>query len=491
MRNIRFVFLMVFVFCAMSVFAQKFSVTSIDPSGYPQISVGVTVLEKAEATQQDFKVYEEAKNVNFTFLKNSAGSPATGGKAICFLIEASGHTYGAPVDNFRKAVISALSAMGVDDKVDVCYFGKANSDGKSLNVLSAEFTSDKDILKNEINSKIVAARDTNRVADVFKSIYECLDFINSKKDLPSTKILIVLSAAINNSKSPIKSDDCIDKATKFNIPVYTITYKTSNRYAADNFVRISDKTNAKSVSAKSVSDITTGITDFMADADKNAVTPDNSYTLTFMSTQSADSNRFEIEYKGEKQNAAYAIPEGKASFWKKYIIIIIVVALLLLALVAVVVFLVMRSGKKKKVENDRLKSIEDRNMQLQDQLRQSKESKTVVTPKEPQKFDLKRTMIGGGGGSPMLLVSAANFSKNFPLNKQKLTIGRTNSNDIMIPEQTVSSNHASLVNEGGNWFIVDNNSTNGTFVNGTRVSRQKLNNNDTIKLGAANLKIQF
>jgi hypothetical protein len=152
---------------------------------------------------------------------------------------------------------------------------------------------------------------------------------------------------------------------------------------------------------------------------------------------------------------------------------------------------VLRSGKKKKAEHDRLKAIEDRNLQLQEQLRQSKESKTVVTPKEPQKFDLKRTIIGGGGGSPMLMVSAGNFSKSFALSKQKLTIGRTNSNDIMIPEQTVSSNHASLLNEGGNWYIVDNNSTNGTFVNGTRVSRQKLNNNDIIKLGAANLKIQF
>ena len=160
-----------------------------------------------------------------------------------------------------------MGKIGENDKVDVCYFGKANSDGKSLNVLSAEFTNDKSTLRNEISSKINATKDTNPVADVYKSIYECLDFFNSKKDLSGSKILIVLSAAINNSKSPIKAEDCIDKSSKFNIPIYTITYKTANKYAADNFIRLSDKTNGKSTSAKNLGELNTAISDFMGAAD--------------------------------------------------------------------------------------------------------------------------------------------------------------------------------------------------------------------------------
>jgi pSer/pThr/pTyr-binding forkhead associated (FHA) protein len=77
------------------------------------------------------------------------------------------------------------------------------------------------------------------------------------------------------------------------------------------------------------------------------------------------------------------------------------------------------------------------------------------------------------------------------MNKIKMTIGRNAGNDIVIPETTVSGNHADLVNEGGNWYIIDANSTNGVLVNGTKVSKQRLNNNDLIKLGAATLKIQF
>jgi hypothetical protein len=471
--------------------AQKFSITNTDPANYPQIVVNVSLQDDAEeAIQADFKVLEEGKEVPFTFSKD-AGETGGGAKAICFLIEASGFTYGTPIENFKKAITSAINILGDKDKINVCYFGKANSDGRSLNTLSAEFTNDKSTLINELKSKVVAVRDTNRSADVFKSIYECLDFINSKQDLPPTKILIVISAAINNSKSPIKADDCIDRANKYSIPVYTVTYKTGNRYAADNFVRISDQTNGKSESAKTSDEISTAINDFVTAADKNSVAPSNSYTIEFATTQGGELINFEIQYKGEKQNGSFTVPADKISFWNKFMIWIIIGIVLFLLIATLIVWFILKGKKKSSAENDRLRAAEERNIQLQQQLNQSKEVKTQVTPKEPQKFDLKKTQIGGGGGTPMLMISAGNFSKNFPLNKPQITIGRVEGNDIVVPEQTVSSKHATVVNEGGNWFIVDNNSTNGTFVNGTRINKQRITPSDVIKLGAAFLKIQF
>ena len=474
-----------------SAFAQQFSIINTDPSNYPQISVSVDVQDKEEAVQADFKVYEDGKEIPFVFSKDAL-SGGGGSKAVCFLIEASGYTYGAPLDNFKKAVTAAIQSCGESDKINVCYFGKANSDGRSLNTLSAEFTSDKSTLVSELKSKVTAARDTNRVSDVFKSIYECLDFINSKQDLPSNKILIVISAAINNSRSPIKAEDCIDQANKFSIPVYTITYKTNNRYAADNFVRISDKTSGRSQSAKTSDEISTAISDFVGKADQAAVPEGNSYTLQFTTSQSGDMNPFEISYKGSKISGSFAVPADKISFWSKYLIWIIIGAALLVVLLTLVIWFVMKGKKQKSsAENERLRAMEERNIQLQQQLNQSREVKTQVGPQEPQKFDLKRTQIGGGGGTPMLMVSAGDFSKNFPLNKPQITLGRSQGNDIVIPEKTVSGNHATLINENGNWFILDNNSTNGTFVNGTRVNKQRVAASDVIKLGAAFLKIQF
>lgn len=474
-----------------AAFGQQFSIINSDASNYPQVVVNVELQDMEEALQADFKVFEEGKEVPFTFSKDAV-STGGGGKAICFLIEASGHTYGTPIENFKKAVTAAIQACGENDKINVCYFGKANADGRSLNTLSAEFTSDKSTLISELKSKVTAARDTNRVADVFKSIYECLDFMNSKQDLPSNKVLVVISAAINNSKSPIKAEDCIDKANKYTIPVYTVTYKTNNRYAADNFVRISDKTEGQSQSAKTADEISSAISDFVTKVDENAVSPTNSYTIEFTTSQSNELNPYEITFKGNKQSGSFVIPADKqVSFWSKYMIWIIVVAVILVIAILLVVWLMMQGKKKKSGENDRIRSMEERNIQLQQQLNQSKEAKTQVGPQEPQKFDLKRTQIGGGGGTPLLMVSSGDFSKNFPLNKPQLTIGRNAGNDIVIPEKTVSGTHATLINENGNWFLLDNNSTNGTFVNGTKINKQRIAATDVIKLGAAFLKIQF
>ena len=61
---------------------------------------------------------------------------------------------------------------------------------------------------------------------------------------------------------------------------------------------------------------------------------------------------------------------------------------------------------------------------------------------------------------------------------KQYTIGKEKSNDIVIDNDiTVSRSHAVLFEDNnGNVFISDSNSTNGTYVNGTRIKqKQKFN----------------
>ena len=53
---------------------------------------------------------------------------------------------------------------------------------------------------------------------------------------------------------------------------------------------------------------------------------------------------------------------------------------------------------------------------------------------------------------------------------QKLSIGRDISSDVAIVDSKVSRNHASIVSRGGKLFIEDHNSTNGTYLNGEKLS---------------------
>ncbi|KOY88034.1 hypothetical protein AD998_03565 [bacterium 336/3] len=93
--------------------------------------------------------------------------------------------------------------------------------------------------------------------------------------------------------------------------------------------------------------------------------------------------------------------------------------------------------------------------------------------------------MGVGGGTPTLSVTGEGISKTFELHKPTMTIGRKEDNDIVIPVQSVSGKHAILTNEGGNWFITDNGSTNGVIVNGNKVDKHILKQGDKIQLGGA------
>src|SRR5258708_11423006 len=65
----------------------------------------------------------------------------------------------------------------------------------------------------------------------------------------------------------------------------------------------------------------------------------------------------------------------------------------------------------------------------------------------------------------------------------RLTIGRLPFNTIQIIDRTVSGFHAELVSEHGHYRLHDRGSSNGTFVNGEKVSDYHLNEACTISFG--------
>jgi hypothetical protein len=71
-----------------------------------------------------------------------------------------------------------------------------------------------------------------------------------------------------------------------------------------------------------------------------------------------------------------------------------------------------------------------------------------------------------------------------PLSEQPLYIGRGPENDVVVPEQTVSSNHASVWMESGQVWLKDLGSRNGTFVNDNRIQgATPVNVGDSVRLG--------
>ena len=71
----------------------------------------------------------------------------------------------------------------------------------------------------------------------------------------------------------------------------------------------------------------------------------------------------------------------------------------------------------------------------------------------------------------------------FYLNKDIVTAGKLRVNDLQFNDRTVSRNHCKFVKSDDTYKLVDCNSTNGTYVNGYRITEKILNPNDNIAIG--------
>jgi pSer/pThr/pTyr-binding forkhead associated (FHA) protein len=75
-----------------------------------------------------------------------------------------------------------------------------------------------------------------------------------------------------------------------------------------------------------------------------------------------------------------------------------------------------------------------------------------------------------------------------PLGEGVMHIGRGLSADLHLDEQSVSRRHAMLVQRPGGPRLLDDRSSNGTFVNGRRIVQADLHNGDVILLGRVLLR---
>jgi hypothetical protein len=66
---------------------------------------------------------------------------------------------------------------------------------------------------------------------------------------------------------------------------------------------------------------------------------------------------------------------------------------------------------------------------------------------------------------------------------ERTRIGRSPDCEIFLDDVTVSRNHAVLLERDGDFFVHDQGSLNGTFVNRRRIDNVKLENGDEVQIG--------
>ena len=94
------------------------------------------------------------------------------------------------------------------------------------------------------------------------------------------------------------------------------------------------------------------------------------------------------------------------------------------------------------------------------------------------------------GHAALVIRSGGNrVGESFPLEGDRMTVGRRPDSDVFLDDVTVSRDHALVVKRGGDFYLDDLGSLNGTYVNRRRIESHKLADGDELQIG--NYKLTF
>lgn len=90
----------------------------------------------------------------------------------------------------------------------------------------------------------------------------------------------------------------------------------------------------------------------------------------------------------------------------------------------------------------------------------------------------------------LVLLSTGMTGRTHELKVDKTTIGRVEDNTFQIAEPSVSSHHCEILLKGTDVVVRDLNSTNGTFINGEKVSESALKPGQVLRLGQIEMRLE-
>jgi hypothetical protein len=118
------------------------------------------------------------------------------------------------------------------------------------------------------------------------------------------------------------------------------------------------------------------------------------------------------------------------------------------------------------------------------------EEKNVMEPEHIENTQRFTPVKGGTRPEPAPLVhvklhvdTGPERGRSFNLNKELVVIGRSEDCDVVLSDTSISRNHARLELHGGAYTIYDLGSTNGTRVNGDKITSKLLAAGDVVMLG--------
>ena len=476
-----------------------------DSSKFPMMISSLQVLDSSDEPITDLK----ADNYS-VFLANSEAQmqelttyeKSGRGVYVMLCIDSSGSMRGKPIQDVKAAVIPFIEKLRRVDKLAICSYADDY-------VLHCDYTNEKDLLKNTINSITPSGNYTSLYYGAHKAIES---MANIQEDVG--KILILIGDGKDeNPTGSYKEEDVIQKAQVSSIPIFTIGYTRQEQIYLQSLERLADSSGGSYYYAPGASELKDHY-----DKLHRQIMGINiiGYTVYGVEGDGSEQN-LKIEVKDDQSSGSVTtkvqLPAGKKAHNRPAnkkgmdeLLLPIGIGVVVIVLIVILVVILRKKAKRKEAEHLReLQRIQDQKDQEMEQERQKRhELETKIQESQQKEAEVKssisappidvsreRTMIIDPGRAPssgtnslrIEIKLGAGTGSIYDVGTEGATIGRRADNSIVLQDPSVSGYHAKISCNGGVFVLEDLDSTNGTYIDGNKVQIIRLVNNCTFKMG--------
>ncbi|MCL2650259.1 MAG: FHA domain-containing protein [Candidatus Azobacteroides sp.] len=393
-------------------------------------------------------------------------------------------------------------------RFSICVFNKIETDhyGDEMKI---GFTSDKDALKNFIS---LYRHDETKFKKPDES--DLLLFVKAglnsltKEPKDNIRALVVITAGINRTSSGIDISSLINQSLQNKIPIYIIFFSETALETADEVIApglLAKGTYGEFIVFEGNVDATRN-TLLDAFGKMNDRHYGQDYAINFTSQQKRDNKTHTLllSVEGTEYPVNYVTPGFSLTIWAKQhliwflILLIIIIAIITLGVIFSVKFFRKRRNeiqdKKQGEERQKARELTEQENQkrrvaeTQEELRRLKETteheKRHVL--EQEQIERLTKLMHTKNLHPRLII--LNDKNTFNIRNVVTTIGKSEDNDIILSDPTVSRSHAQIIFTDSGFEIHDLQSSNGTIVNDSYVESAELKNKDVIQLGQVAIK---
>ncbi|MBP5502281.1 MAG: FHA domain-containing protein [Bacteroidales bacterium] len=476
---------------AQLIFAQDFKISRIDESGFPLISFNLEISGGNEKTIEDFTLEEMSKNVDFTIENQDDIAGVHSTRTYIFLVENSYYFYKNGLYPEIKSALKQFTSSSNGNLVNILFF-----DGRTpylVKYVSAEPSANATLINQMTDCFILPETDSVYIDNpLYPSIENAAEYILNHTTQHNAKFLTIIARGLNLCNTLAFSDNFLEHIRQSDTYVNVVMYKTETPNARRELIELCESSGGNFATFEK-GQLEKALVQLAERTGKTPPKTTNHYYKISFTTQQNGTNIFaKANLNGNESVIEFSNPNKTGIFGRHPSTALAGIMFAVLAVV-LIIYAIVRNKVIKKIDDatkNKIREIQIQNKRLKREIEKYRKHPVRVTHSFDD-FNSAENLVAGGQQTPKLIADNDGERITFDLNKLVMSLGRGDDNDIVIPNRTVSSHHATLSFEGGVFYISDNDSTNGIFVNDIKITKSKVHNNDIIRIGSVFAKLNY